>query len=145
MGTMTEHTVPRLEGRMAKLFGFFLERAVARKAKLAAAFRQLEFFRTGMRVMAGGAIAVFDWTVDADLGKLGFLFDMAAIAEIGSLKSQELGKLRGMWIVAAFAGPHFHGRMDVGLREFLLQLRVALEAQLRSLCFERHGPLRASG
>jgi hypothetical protein len=59
---------------------------MAGETKLAAALRELELLRTRVRVMAGGAFAVFDWAVHASFGrKLGLLFCVTAIAEIGTL------------------------------------------------------------
>jgi hypothetical protein len=141
---MAEDAVTRFERRMREFFGFVFQTAMAGETKLPAALRELELLRTGMRVVARGAIAVFDWTVHASFGKFCLLFGVAVVTEIGALQRQELGKLGRVRIVATFASAHLYGSVHTALREFLLQLRVALVTKLGSFGFERNGGARAA-
>ena len=117
---------------------------MAGEAKLAAALGKLKLLRTRVRIVASDALTVFDGAVNAGLGEFRFLFYMAAITEVCSLKSQELGEFCRVRVVTTFTEAQLNRRVNGGLGKLLLEFGVALVAQLRALRLERHGRVSAS-
>lgn len=77
---VTKQASARFKGIMRDFLWFFLEGAVAGKTQLSARLGKLELLGPGVRIVASGAIAVLDRTVNRLPLERFLLFRMAAVA-----------------------------------------------------------------